>query len=285
MKITAQIMTLVFKESTSVSYTENEIFEKIKAELEKVGCQKRPLPKGGSPEHEDDGFDEIEPSYLSEEGAMVSIRSISSSFFDRRFWTGVGVLILFADRNVSEAIQKAIMPILEHYGWKKNIHPKDQPFFGEVHLEVRKEESFTLSEEVTWRQLTERYYHADKLITELRLNPCGVSNKIASIESLFSKLKNLKLRGDRLSGQPEILHEIQDHLRGKGGMSRASIQAILEAVPSLFSPDCDSLEKFSEEQNAFVNRLMMRQLGFIRPATVRMIIKKAQEYLPQGVSV
>ena len=58
--------------------------------------------------------------------------------------------------------------------------------------------------------------------------------------------------GPRLSGEPEIVHEIQDHLRElEVPISRIQIQIILENVPDVFPEDWQdpgTFDKLSEEQ-------------------------------------
>jgi hypothetical protein len=58
----------------------------------------------------------------------------------------------------------------------------------------------------------------------------------SSIDSLFDQTKNLVIRGARLSGEPEILHEIEDYYRKYEffPIVRDQIRAILELVPATF---------------------------------------------------
>ena len=58
-------------------------------------------------------------------------------------------------------------------------------------------------------------------------------------QSLFSQAKDLNgPLGPRLSGEPEILHEVQLYIGY--GMSRAQIQRILEYVPEVFPENWES---------------------------------------------
>ncbi len=76
------------------------------------------------------------------------------------------------------------------------------------------------------------------------------------MENLFELTKNLNgPLGHRLSGEPEVLHEVQ--LWVEYEMSRAQIQRILEYVPETFpenwkSPDCYSSLN-DKEKRAYID--------------------------------
>ena len=72
-------------------------------------------------------------------------------------------------------------------------------------------------------------------------------------QNLWSQVQKLEgPQGPRLSGEPEVLHEIQEHFRRQGVViSRIQIQIILESVPEIFSEDWEnpgSFDQLSEEQ-------------------------------------
>ena len=60
--------------------------------------------------------------------------------------------------------------------------------------------------------------------------------KNESIDNLFEQTKGLELRGARLSGEPEVLHYIEDYFREvrEYPIVRNQIRRILELVPSVF---------------------------------------------------
>ncbi len=101
-----------------------------------------------------------------------------------------------------------------------------------------------------------------------------MNNKTKTIDNLFEQTKNLRgPLGERLSGEPEVLHEIQDWV--DYGMSRAQIQRILEYVPSVFlekwkSPD--GFDKLNEtEKKAYMDIMNIGPLGVTGPVIQRVI--------------
>lgn len=62
--------------------------------------------------------------------------------------------------------------------------------------------------------------------------------------SLFDQTKDFYKWGERLSGDAEILHEIQDEVALPA--CRPQIQKVLESVPDVFAEDWESPESFSE---------------------------------------
>ena len=63
-------------------------------------------------------------------------------------------------------------------------------------------------------------------------------------KNLFEQTKNLVFLGERLSGEPEILHEIQDWANAP--VARVQIRRILEYVPIPFPEDWKSPDGFDE---------------------------------------
>lgn len=53
------------------------------------------------------------------------------------------------------------------------------------------------------------------------------------IETLFDQVKNVWIQGPRLSGEPEVLHEIEGYFRSylPYAITRDQIKLILESVP------------------------------------------------------
>lgn len=79
-----------------------------------------------------------------------------------------------------------------------------------------------------------------------KTNMQNVNN--SSIDSLFNQTKDLKIIGERLSGEPEIVHEIEDYFRQVEfyPITRNQIRAILEHVPITFPEDWKSPEGYNE---------------------------------------
>jgi len=94
-----------------------------------------------------------------------------------------------------------------------------------------------------------------------------------NLESLFDQTKDLKFIGERLSGEPEALHEIQDWVGY--GMSRPQIQKILEYVPSIFQENWKSPESFDElndkEKEAYNKIMNVGPFGIPGPFIQRVI--------------
>lgn len=81
--------------------------------------------------------------------------------------------------------------------------------------------------------------------------------------NLFAQTKDLVFMGERLSGDPEVLHEVQDW----AGLpvNRPQIQKVLEYVPKVFPEDWVSPDGFDElgeeQQRAFMEVL---RLGIVQ---------------------
>ncbi len=80
-----------------------------------------------------------------------------------------------------------------------------------------------------------------------------------TIDNLFEELKDMRIIGERLSGEPEILHEIEDYFRQCEfyPIIRNQIRRILEYVPSVFpegwkSPD-DYAHLTPAQQDAYID--------------------------------
>ena len=69
-----------------------------------------------------------------------------------------------------------------------------------------------------------------------------------TIETLFDQTKDLRVIGARLSGESEIVHEIEDHFRQVEfyPIIRNQIRRILEYVPSVFPEDWKSPDGYDE---------------------------------------
>lgn len=66
--------------------------------------------------------------------------------------------------------------------------------------------------------------------------------------NLWSQVETLEgPQGSRLSGESEVLHEIQDFFSSQGvPISRIQIQIILESVPEVFPEDWKNPESFDQ---------------------------------------
>jgi len=69
-----------------------------------------------------------------------------------------------------------------------------------------------------------------------------------ALETLFDQTNDLEIIGGRLSGDPEIVHEIEDHFRQVQHypIIRPQIKKILELVPLVFPEDWKSPKGYDE---------------------------------------
>jgi hypothetical protein len=98
-------------------------------------------------------------------------------------------------------------------------------------------------------------------ISELEKELC-IPEEIKMSDNLFEQTKNLSLIGQRLSGEPEVLHEIEDYFRQPGKyecITRDQIKRILQYVPGVYPknwkfPENGDFGKLSEkEKQAWIN--------------------------------
>lgn len=89
--------------------------------------------------------------------------------------------------------------------------------------------------------------------------PVPIMYMSQTIDNLFEELKDMRIIGERLSGEPEILHEIEDYFRQCEfyPIIRNQIRRILEYVPSVFpegwkSPD-DYAHLTPAQQDAYID--------------------------------
>ena len=104
-----------------------------------------------------------------------------------------------------------------------------------------------------------------------------------TINNLFEETKDLKIRGERISGEPEIVHEIEDYFRETEfyPIGRKQIRVILEASPSIFPYDWKSprsLKGFDKEQREAYD--MIADSGFTAcpGPVIEKVISLAIEY-------
>lgn len=102
-------------------------------------------------------------------------------------------------------------------------------------------------------------------------------------ESLFEQVKNIEILGERLSGEPEILHEIEDYFRKVEfyPIIRNQVKRILEHVPNIFPEDWKSPESFDKlnekEKQAYVD-IAKQGIKQIPGPIIQRVIELAIEY-------
>ena len=70
----------------------------------------------------------------------------------------------------------------------------------------------------------------------------------AEVFTLFEQTKDLEVLGGRLSGDPEVLHEIQDAC--SFGIASEHIKLILESAPDVFPEDWERPEELAQLDEA-----------------------------------
>lgn len=108
--------------------------------------------------------------------------------------------------------------------------------------------------------------------------------EIKNSNSLFEQTKNLEIIGERLSGEPEILHEIEDYFRlpeSHYPVVRYQIKRILQYVPSTFPENWKSpksFEKLDEKQKKAYEDIAKHGLQAIPCPIIQKTIELAVEY-------
>lgn len=87
--------------------------------------------------------------------------------------------------------------------------------------------------------LLEKYFYAELLIKDLKDFKEGILELQYTGPTLWDETKSLKIAGERVSGEPEILHEIEDYFRDEEffPITRNQIKMILQLVPEVFPAD------------------------------------------------
>lgn len=123
------------------------------------------------------------------------------------------------------------------------------------------------------------YYYAELLVRDLREGSVWLEEYEG--KTLWDSIKDIQVIGKRLSGEPEVLHEIEDSLRAKEfPANRPQIQRVLESVPHIFPKDWISPEDYdslSEQQ-----RIIYRQLAglgvHLTGPQIQEVIEMAKQY-------
>jgi len=104
-----------------------------------------------------------------------------------------------------------------------------------------------------------------------------------TLDNLFEQTKNLEHIGARLSGEPEIVHDIEDHFRQVEfyPIVRDQIKTILELVPSVFPEDWESPEGYDElnpqQREAYV-KIARNGLKACHGPVIQKVIELAVDY-------
>jgi len=111
----------------------------------------------------------------------------------------------------------------------------------------------------------------------------SIPEEIKRPDNLFEKTKNLEIIGERLSGEPEILHEIEEDFRNTEQIPivREQIKRILQYVPGVFPEGWKSPEgfdKLSELEKKAYTDIRKKGLFQIPGPIIQKTIELAVEY-------
>lgn len=102
-------------------------------------------------------------------------------------------------------------------------------------------------------------------------------------DNLFEQTKNLERIGARLSGEPEILHDIEDYFRNVEfyPVVRDQIKRILQYVPAIFSEDWkspESFDKLSEKEKQAYTDIAKNGIKCVPGPIIQKVIELGVEY-------
>ncbi len=111
----------------------------------------------------------------------------------------------------------------------------------------------------------------------------SIPEAIKDPNNLFEQLKNIGIVGERLSGEPEILHEIEDYFRKAEfyPIIREQIKRILQYVPGVFPENWkspDSNDKLNPKQQEAYTDIAKNGNQGIRGPIIQKVIELAAEY-------
>jgi len=149
--------------------------------------------------------------------------------------------------------------------------------------EPKVREEFSISEDIfdcpNVNELINNYFYAELLAKDLRE---GILKLKHTGPTLWDEVKTLKIIGDRLSGEPEILHELEDHFRNVKfyPINREQIKIILKLVPEVFPEDWktpDSYDKLTSNQQVAYKKIAKKGFQSIPGPIIQKVIELALE--------
>ncbi len=102
-------------------------------------------------------------------------------------------------------------------------------------------------------------------------------------QSLFQQVEHLEFTGARLSGEAEVLHEIEDYFRQVESypIVRDQIKKILEFVPTIFPEDWESPDNYDElilQQQQAYHDIAKAGLQICPGPIIQKVIEQALEF-------
>ena len=107
-----------------------------------------------------------------------------------------------------------------------------------------------------------------------------------TLDNLFEQTKNLELIGARLSGESEVVHDIEDYFRQVEfcPIVRDQIKTILEFVPAVFPEDWkspDGYDKLNPQQQEAYVKIAKNGLQGCPGPVIQRVIELAVDYRTQ----
>lgn len=170
-----------------------------------------------------------DPSYVIK-NCLVSLR-LWYSVFDG---PAVSFIMVGRPKNVSQ-LKDLLTPLCSQCFYRGRSYDDREKF-------TVSDNAFDCPKDLDWLN---KYFYAEVLVKDLKEGTLQLESY--SGLTLWDEVKELVVIGERLSGDPEILHEIEDvMIRGEGSVAnRAQIQKVLESVPHIFSEEWVSPEDYN----------------------------------------
>lgn len=111
----------------------------------------------------------------------------------------------------------------------------------------------------------------------------GADGNSSGVQSLFQQVEHLEFIGARLSGEAEVLHEIEDYFRQVQfyPIVRDQIRKILELVPGVFPENWqspDGYDELSPEQQQAYREIAKAGLRACPGPVIQGVIEQALEF-------
>jgi len=245
----------------------NSLIREAKIVLQKRGAQQKVLTDPSQALITTEPYTEREfqeePSYVVDD-CLVTVR-FWWNIFDG---PAVSIIVVGPSKNVTK-IKNLFVPICRRHYNNGRCDDRLEKFRVS-------DNEFDCPDDFDWLN---NYFYAEVLARDLREGT--IQLKVYSGSTLWDEVKELVIIGERLSGEPEILHEIEDRLRQEGSTAnRAQIRKVLESVPHIFPEDWKSPEDYNSltpQQKAIY--LQLTGLGFrLTGLEIQRVIELALQY-------
>lgn len=171
-----------------------------------------------------------------------------------------------------------IMHLIKIAGAAENVDKTAQLIMENLHSQLGysdgKEKIYNFNGELDFRSINSILDLEKELSTPA---------EIKRIDNLFEQTKNLERIGERLSGEAEILHDIEDYFRNVEfyPVVRDQIKRILQYVPSVFPEEWkspESFEKLNEKEKQAYKDIAKNGVKCAPGPIIQKVIELAVEY-------